>query len=284
MTATSGLPACSTSSRMARRMSPAKKRALVISLRRALSIASATAGSTISTPIDLARAARRARGRSCRCRSRGRRRARCRAGRRARPRCRRARSAISVFVWKNASGEIRNSRSPSCSRSRLEPASCFVVPPCVLSPSVGGLRPEQALAVDGRLERVRVDRAGRGDEADLQLARARGPRGRRGCAAGRAGRGGPRPAGPCSRAQASTCSRAALERSETSRQSVIGTISSKRPGAWKPHTSVAVRAGAERVLDLVAVAPLLAPRARSGPARSPRACRSGAARRRPARP
>ena len=35
---------------MASRMSPAKKRALVISLRRALSIASATARSTISTP------------------------------------------------------------------------------------------------------------------------------------------------------------------------------------------------------------------------------------------
>ncbi len=50
MTATSGLPASATRSRMASRMSPAKKRALVISLRRALSIASATAGSMISTP------------------------------------------------------------------------------------------------------------------------------------------------------------------------------------------------------------------------------------------
>ena len=50
MTATSGLPARSTRSRIARRMSPAKKDALVISLIRAFSIASATAGSTISTP------------------------------------------------------------------------------------------------------------------------------------------------------------------------------------------------------------------------------------------
>ena len=50
MTATSGLPARSTSSRIASRMSPAKNEALVISLRRAFWIASATAASTISTP------------------------------------------------------------------------------------------------------------------------------------------------------------------------------------------------------------------------------------------
>ena len=40
-------------------------------------------------------------------------------------------------------------------------------------------------------------------------------------------------------------------------QSSTATISSQRPGAWKPHTSSPSVAGAERVLELVAVAPLL---------------------------
>ena len=55
--ATSGRPARSTSSRIARRMSPAKKDALVISLSRAFSIASATAGLDDLHADDLARAA-----------------------------------------------------------------------------------------------------------------------------------------------------------------------------------------------------------------------------------
>ena len=42
---------------------------------------------------------------------------------------------------------------------------------------------------------------------------------------------------PCARHHATTRSRAALPASEASRQSVISTISSQRPGAWKPHTS-----------------------------------------------
>ena len=41
----------------------------------------------------------------------------------------------------------------------------------------------------------------------------------------------------CSRAQASTASRASLPRSEASRQSVTLTISSHEPGAWKPQIS-----------------------------------------------
>ena len=49
-TSTSGLPAFSTRSRSARRTSPAKNFAEPMSLRRAFSIASATASSTISTP------------------------------------------------------------------------------------------------------------------------------------------------------------------------------------------------------------------------------------------
>ena len=62
---------------------------------------------------------------------------------------------------------------------------------------------------------------------------------------------------PSARAHASTCSRAALPRSEASRQSSSATISSHRPGAWKPHDEAAVGVGPERVLELVAVAPLL---------------------------
>ena len=49
-TTTSGRPARSSSSGSARRVSPAKKWALVISLRRAPAIASATAGSISSIP------------------------------------------------------------------------------------------------------------------------------------------------------------------------------------------------------------------------------------------
>ena len=40
-------------------------------------------------------------------------------------------------------------------------------------------------------------------------------------------------------------------------QSLIGAISSQCPGAWKPHTSSPRLILAERVLELVAVAPLL---------------------------
>ena len=62
---------------------------------------------------------------------------------------------------------------------------------------------------------------------------------------------------PCSRAQSSTCTRAALPRSEASRQSSSGTIWSKRPGRVEAAHERPVRRRAERVLELIAIAPLL---------------------------
>ena len=172
ITQTSGLPASSTRSRIASRMSPAKKRALVISLRRALSIASATAGSTISTPITsrarlgereadradaavevedplVARAARRARPR----RRRAPRPSRCSSGRTPPARSgTRGRRAARAAAW------IRDPR--------------FVSPPWVLSPTPAACvqnRPSQSTAA-ARLSASIAP--GRGDEPHLQLAGA----------------------------------------------------------------------------------------------------------------
>ena len=95
------------------------------------------------------------------------------------------------------------------------------------------------------------------------------------------GRAGRRRGCPRARAHSRTSLRAALLRSEASRQSSTSTISAQLPRRWKPSASAAV-ALAERVLELVAVAPLLERRARSARARSRRGRRGGAAPRRPA--
>ncbi len=108
-TSTSGRPARSTSSRSARRTSPAKKCALAISFRRALAIASATASRRSRAPTP-PRPAARAAARSCRSRSTGRRRAPSRASRAYSIASAYSRSAISVLVWKNASGEMREAQ------------------------------------------------------------------------------------------------------------------------------------------------------------------------------
>ena len=121
-----------------------------------------------------------------------------------------------------------------------------------------GLGPEQARRASTRVDqRVGVELAGRGDEPDLQLAGARGPRGRRGCAGSPAACGGPRRRGPggAARRAPARARRWRARRRACSRPSAR--IRSKRPGAWKPHTSSPSVAGAERVLELVAVAPLL---------------------------
>ena len=61
-------------------------------------------------------------------------------------RCRRATSAISVFVWKNASGEIRKRRPDSSSSSTGAPLTSWVSPPRVVSatPSARVQRNESA--------------------------------------------------------------------------------------------------------------------------------------------
>ena len=85
------------------------------------------------------------------------------------------------------------------------------------------------------------------------------------------------------RAHSRTALRAALLASEASRQSSTSTISAQLPRRWKPSAG-ALGPVAERVLELVAVAPALDAPARSARARSPRAARAGAAPRRPAPP
>ena len=145
----------------------------MISLRRAFSIASATAGSTISTPTtSRARAASESADRAD-------------AAvevedalvaaqrRRTRRRRRRARSAISVLVWKNASGEIRKSQvAELLGAAAGAPASSVVSPPWVLSPSPAVCVQNRPSAVDRVDQRVDVELAGRGDEPHLQLAGA----------------------------------------------------------------------------------------------------------------
>ena len=77
-----------------------------------------------------------------------------------------------MLVWKNASGEIRKRRSPSCSLSCGPPDSSVVSPPWVLSPRPAVCvqnRPSASIRVD---QRVRVELAGRRDEPHLQLAGA----------------------------------------------------------------------------------------------------------------
>ena len=154
-------------------------------------------------------------------------------------------------------GRDQERRSPSCSRSCGAPASSAVSPPCGALAEPRGLGPEQALAVDRVDQRVDVELAGRGDEADLELAGAAA------LADDEVAQEAPLVA-PVPGAQAlargssaSTCSRAALPRSEASMQSSSGRISVEAAGRVEAAHQLAVLAGAERVLELVAVAPLL---------------------------
>ena len=189
-TITSGRPARSSSSGSARRVSPAKKWTLVISLRRA---PRDRVGDGLLDELDPPQLAG-ARG------ERERDRADpavevvdalpALAARRTRRRSRTARSAISVFVWKNASGEIRRSSSPSRSGSSASPHDQLGLAaggrlgergrervhstPCRLSPSPSASAAASAPASSSpSLVTIR----------DLQLARCGGPRARRGCAA-----------------------------------------------------------------------------------------------------
>ena len=260
-----------------------RTRALVTSLRRALSIASATAASTISTPTT-SRARRRARARSCRCRSRGRTRARSRAGRRARrPRRRAPRPS------RCSSGRTRRARSGTRARRAARAAASDAGEPLGLAAlralaEAGGLRPEQAVARRPRRRAPSMSIAP-GDVTSRTCSSPvrrpsrttrlrRSPRWSRRSHALR----------PCvARPGEHLLARrvAALGRE----QAVVERRRSRRsgPGAWKPHTSAP--SGPCRTSTRACCGSATArPRGRSARARSRRAGRCGAARRRPARP
>ncbi len=245
-TTTSGRPARSSSSRRARRVSPAKKWALVTSLRRAPAIASATASLDELDPPQLARARRERerdradaavevvhplpaleRGVLARRRRRAPRPSRCSSGRTPRGR--------------SAGRARRGARA-----ARASPHTSSVSPPAVVSARLSRARPQDAAESESpsalaqrRGERARLELAVGRDEPDLQRAGApafahdevaqpratvrlpapatlaRGAR-----PAARAGDRAPRPCRPCSRHQRSATSRAWLPRSEASRQSL----------------------------------------------------------------
>ena len=121
---------------------------------------------------------------------------------------------------------------------------------------VGGAGPEQPLAVDRGGERVGVDRAGRGDEPDLQLA---GPAAlAHDEVAQQALLGAPVPGAEALRARpgehllAGRVAALGGEQAVVHRDDLV-----PAPGRVEAAHERPVRAGAERVLELVAVAPLL---------------------------
>ena len=119
-----------TSSRIARRTSPAKKRAFSISLRLAFSIASAIASSTISSPhTSAARGATAAR--SSRFRSTGRRHGRTPRAPRTRPPGIEPLGHLGVGLQKRMGRDAQPHRPTSS--SRYSPASSSVTPPWVTS-------------------------------------------------------------------------------------------------------------------------------------------------------
>ena len=237
-------------------MSPAKKRAFVISLRRALSIASATARSTISTPTT----------------------SRARGGEREADR---PDAAVEVEDALGAAqageldrGAVEHARPSRCSSGRTPrarsgtrgrrapragawtPFSFLVVPPWVLSPRSSVWvqnRPSQSTAstsasasnAPGEVTRRTWSSPVRRPSRTTRLrSRPCWPR------RSQADR-------PCSRAQASTCSRAALR--ALGDELAVGHRDDLVPAAGRveaAHQRPVLRR-AERVLDLVAVAPLL---------------------------
>ena len=158
-------------------------------------------------------------------------------------------------------GQERRSRRPGCS------------PPGRASASRTGRRTHRGG------EGVDVDPPG--DVTSRTWSRRYGgPRGPRGCAGSRGARGGPTARGPARGPTRGPARRASLPRSEASSTSSTATISSKRPGAWKPHTSSPP--GRRRTSTPSCCGSATAPaRAPSARARSRRAGRSGAARRPP---
>ena len=103
----------------------------------------------------------------------------------------------------------------------------------------GGTRVHRTLSAPARLgdSAVEVDVPVGGDEAHLQLAGAPALADDEVAQAAPPARGGRRRRRPRSRHQLSTARRAALPRSDCSRQSSTCSMRSHEPGAWKPQTS-----------------------------------------------
>ena len=198
----------------------------------------------------------------------------CRAARRTRRRSRRAARPSRCWSGRRRRGRSRSRSPPSSSSRNSSPEDAPV------GPAVPPLGPSTTVCeVDRRLG---AKLAGAGDQPSLQLAGAPPLADDEIAQDARAGRGGRRRR--CPRRAPSRGPRCGPRcwRSSASRQSSASITLASCPRRWKPSTELAV-ALAERVLELVAVAPLLDRRARSAPARTRRARRAGAAPRRPAR-
>ena len=159
---------------------------------------------------------------------------------------------MSVLVWKNASGEIRKSRPLNCRRAAA-PASSVARR---RRSTRRGRRSAstKAVGVDRLDQPADVELAGRGDQADLGLARAAALTDDE--VAQEAALVAPVPRHVAA-ANARTCSRSSFTLSDTSLQSSIGTISFQRLGRVEAAHELALWARPERELNLVAVAPLL---------------------------
>ena len=163
-----------------------------------------------------------------------------------------------MLVWKNASPEMLTESPPSSSSSRSAPASSSVSPPAVVSATLSSWVQSSPSAAGHRgRQRLLVELPARGHEPHLDLARAPPLAHDEVAQEALAGAAVVRLEALRRGTMPTTSSRAWLPFSEASRQSVTSTISSQRPGAWKPQISRPVCVPAERVLELVAVAPLL---------------------------
>ena len=231
--------------------------ALVISLRRALSIASATAGSTISTPIT----------------------SRARAASDSADRADAAVEVEDALVPAQVGeldrgavehlGHLRVRLEERLGRDQeLELAELLAQPLGAGEPlrrrrpgwsrraRRSGSRTGPRSRRPPRARRVSIA-PGRGDEPDLQLAGAAALADDEVAQQAALVAAVPGAAAPARAPTPSTCSRAALPRSEASRQSVDRHDLVEAAGRVEAAHELAVRAGAERVLELVAVAPLL---------------------------
>ena len=224
---------------MASRTSPAKKWALSTSFSRALAIASAIAVLDQLEPPHLGRARRHQQPDRADPAVQVDTRDRCRPAARSRWPARRA--ARPSRCW---SGRRRSRRSAPASRrspppdGRCRPRARSRRPawsrPRCRSGSTAGRRRSAAASTSP----ARSSSPGRGHQPDLELTACAWPLADHQVAQEPlAGCGGRRRSGPAARHHSTTRSRAALAGSEASRQSVTSTISSQRPGAWKPHTS-----------------------------------------------
>ena len=207
------------------------------------------------------------------------------AGRRRRTRSPARTGARPSRCWSERTppAEISKRIPPSSSSKRSEPASNSVSPPWVVSPDAALARPEQPVeAVGGRDQRLPVELPLAGDQAHLDRSAA--PALAHDEVAQQALAGAPVIGGQALLA-APRDDLLAGRVGALGGEQAVGRWHDLVPAARgvKAAHQRAVGVGAERVLELVAIAPLRHARGRSARARSRRACRSVAARRRPAR-